>query len=62
MSSKYKLITIDLSKQKAPDVDPKAIQQINLAGNLEENATMFFILEGVEEVVRTLIPFHSNPS
>ena len=58
MSSKYKLITIDLSKQNAPDVDPKAIQQINLTGNLEENATMFFILEGVEEV-RTLRPFHS---
>ena len=58
MSSKYKLITIDLSKQNASDVDPKAIQQINLTGNLEENATMFFILEGVEEV-RTLRPFHS---
>ena len=33
-----------------------------MTGNLEENAAMFFILEGVEELVRTLTPFHSNPS
>ena len=29
---KYKLIAADLSKQKALDADPKAIQQINFTG------------------------------
>ena len=30
----YKVIAIDLSKQQAFDVDPKAIQAINFTGNL----------------------------
>ena len=30
----YKMIAIDLSKQQALGADPKAIQQINFAGNL----------------------------
>ena len=29
------MIAIDLSKQKALDVDPRAIQQINLTANLD---------------------------
>ena len=29
------MIAIDLSKQKKLDSDPKAIQQINFTGNLE---------------------------
>ena len=29
------MIAIDLSKQKALDADPKAIQQINFSGNLD---------------------------
>ena len=43
----YKTIAMDLSKQQALDVDPKAIQQINFTGNLDraEGATMFFIIE-----------------
>ena len=46
----YKLIAIDLSKQK---LDPKAIQQINVTGNLNsaEGATMFFIIEEAKETV-----------
>ena len=40
----YKLIAIDLSKQKS---DLK-IQQINFIGRLEENATIFFIVEEKE--------------
>ena len=44
----YKLIAIDLSKQRKLDADPKAIQQINFAGNLDR-ATMFFIIEEVKE-------------
>ena len=30
----YKMIAVDLSKQQAPDPDPKAIQQINFTENL----------------------------
>ena len=30
------VIAIDLSKQQALDTDPKAIQQINFTGNLEQ--------------------------
>ena len=43
----YKLIAIDLSKQQALDADPRAIQQINFAANLDRvgNKTMFFITE-----------------
>ena len=47
----YKMIGKDLSKQKALDADPKAIQQINFIGNLEEQSTMFFIIEEGKETV-----------
>ena len=42
---KYKLIAIDLSKQQKLDSDPKAMQQINVTGNLTraDSATVFFI-------------------
>ena len=41
------MISIDLSKQKAINADPKAIQQISFIGNLERsrNTAMFFIIE-----------------
>ena len=32
----YKVIAIDLSKQQNFDADPRAIQQINFTGNLEQ--------------------------
>ena len=32
----YKMIAVDLSKQQALDADPKAIQQINFTGNLDQ--------------------------
>ena len=43
----YKMIAIDLSKQQALDADPKAIQQINFAANLNkyENTRIYFIDE-----------------
>ena len=43
----YKIIAIDLSKQKSIDADLQEIQQINFTGNLDEdkNITMFFITE-----------------
>ena len=48
-----KTITIDLSKQQALDVDPRAIQQTNFTANLDrdENTTMFFIIEEAKETV-----------
>ena len=45
------MIAIDLSKQQELDADPKAIQQINLTGNLEEQSTIFFITEEATESV-----------
>ena len=47
----YKIIAVDLSKQKALDFDPKAIQQINFTGNLDraENTRVYFILEEAKE-------------
>ena len=39
---RYKMIAIELSKQRALDTDPRAIQQINYTGNLDraENAAI----------------------
>ena len=47
----YKMIAIDLSKQHALDADPKAIQHINFTRNLEQQATIFFIIEEAKEKV-----------
>ena len=47
----YKLISTDLSKQQKLDASPKAIKQINFTGNLENNATIFFINEEEKEAV-----------
>ena len=48
---KYKMIATDLSKRQALDAYPKAIQQINFTGNLENNAIIFFNIEEVKETV-----------
>ena len=50
------MITIYLSKRQALDADPKAIQQINFTGNLDQigNTTMFFIIEEAKETVLDL--------
>ena len=49
----YKMIVVDLSKQKALDADPKAIQQINFTANLDRagNTRFYFILEEAKETV-----------
>ena len=49
----YKIITIDLSKQQALDVDPKAIQQINFTAKLDRagNTKIYFTLEEAKETV-----------
>ena len=50
--SKYhKMKAIDLRKQQALDGDPKGIQQINVTGNLEEQSTVFLIIEESKETV-----------
>ena len=48
---------IDLSKQETLDADPKAIQQISVTGNLEQQATIFFIIEEAKE---TILIFHNE--
>ena len=52
------MIAIDLSKHQALDADPKAIQQINFTGNLEEQSTTFFIIEEAKE---TVLDFSQRP-
>ena len=48
-----KMVAIDLSKQQALDADPKTIQQIHFAGNLDRaaGATMFFFTEETKETI-----------
>ena len=47
------MIVVDLSKQKALDADPKAIQQFNFTANLDRagNTKIYFILEEAKETV-----------
>ena len=52
----YKLVAIDLSKQIELE-NPDLKQQINFIGRLEEDATMFFIIEKKEE---TTFDFSQN--
>ena len=40
----YKMISIELSKQRVLDADPKAIQQINFTANLDRNGNPRFYL------------------
>ena len=49
----YKTIAVDLSKQKALDADPRAIQQISFTANLDRagNRRIYFILEKAKETV-----------
>ena len=54
------MIPIDLSKQQAPDADPRAIQEINFTANLDRagNTTTFFIIEEAKE---TVLDFSQGP-
>ena len=42
---------IDLSKQHAQDDDLKVIQLINFTENVENNASIFFIIKEVKETI-----------
>ena len=46
----YKMIAVDLSKQRALDADPRAIQQINFTVNLDR-ARVYFIVEEAKETI-----------
>ena len=54
------MIPIDLSKQQAPDADPRAIHEINFTANLDRagNTTTFFIIEEAKE---TVLDFSQGP-
>ena len=49
----YKMIAVDLRKQKALDADPRAIQQVNFTANLERagNTRVYFILGKAKETI-----------
>ena len=48
----YRLIAVDLSKQKALDADPKAIQQILFTGKApNDTIKIYFVLEQSKETI-----------
>ena len=47
----YKLVAVDLSKQKELDADPGAIQQTEFKYMLETNSTIYWILEKSKETI-----------
>ena len=46
-----KIIAADLSEQQVFDADPKVVQQINSDEHLENQSTIFFIIEEAKETV-----------
>ena len=53
----YKLVAVDLSKQKELDADPRAIQQIEFKYILETNATIYWVLEKSK---KTILEFYKG--
>ena len=47
----YKLVAVDLSKQKELDADPRAIQQIEFKYMLETNSTIYWVLQKSKETI-----------
>ena len=47
----YKLVAVDLSKQKELDADPRAIQQIEFKYMLGTNLTIYWVLEKSKETI-----------
>ena len=45
----YKLVAVDLSKQKELDAEPRAIQQIEVKYMLKTNSTIYWVLEKSKE-------------
>ena len=53
----YKLVAVDLSKQKELDIHPRAIQQIEFKYMLGTNSTIYWVLEKSKE---TLLEFYKR--
>ena len=53
----YKLVAVDLSKQKELDADPRAIQQIEFKYMLGTNSTIYWVLEKSKE---TILEFYNG--
>ena len=49
LKKNYRLIAVDLSKQKALDADPIVIQQIIFTGKASRNIVTYYILEQSKE-------------
>ena len=47
----YKLVAVDLSKQKELDADPRAMQQIEFKYMLGTNSTIYWVLEKSKETI-----------
>ena len=47
----YKLVAVDLSKQKELDANPRAIQQIEFKYMLGTNSTIYWVLEKYKETI-----------
>ena len=47
----FKLVAVDLSKQKELDADPRATQQIEFKYMLETNSTIYWVLEKSKETI-----------
>ena len=47
----YKLVAVDLSKQKELDADPRAIQQIKFKYMLGTNSTVYWVLKKSKETI-----------
>ena len=47
----YRLIALDLSKQKALDADPRVIQQIIFTGKASQNIVIYYILKQSKETM-----------
>ena len=53
----YKLVAVDLSKQKELDADSKTIQQIEFKYMLETNSAIYWILE---KSIETILEFYKG--
>ena len=51
LKKNYRLITADLSKQKALDADSRAIQQIIFTGTASAAVKVYYILEQSKETI-----------
>ena len=64
IKNRYKLVTVDLSRSKELDADPKAIQQIEFVGQLKntngvnaDGIQSMFVLTILEKIKETRIKF-----